>query len=214
MINFRKAGLLILTLVIPALVFVFLKLFATNHYDLPYYHPQFTATGDITLNNGDTVFYKVPEITLKKTDGNSFVAKLGDGKMTVVNFLPQACDDSCKIVLGQVDRISALTESIPNLQLLTLAENWNGKNASYPVLMDSKNWLVLTGSTEEVAEVCKRVLKMETKVPKAKTNSLESKLVLIDTKGQIRGYYNLSDLEETDRLMGEIKILDYEKKSN
>jgi protein SCO1/2 len=41
---------------------------------------------------------------------------------------------------------------------------------------------------------------------------LETKLVLIDADGHIRGYYNASDLEETNRLMAEIKILDYEKK--
>lgn len=214
MINFRKAGLLILTLVIPALVFVFLKLFATNHYDLPYYHPQVTPAGEIVKSNGDTAFYQVPEITLKTTDGKPFVAQFKNGRMTVVNFLPQECDDSCKIVLGQIERIAALKETIPNLQVVTLAENWDSKRPIYPSLMDSNSWLILMGSTAEVREICKRVLKMETKVPKAKTNSLESKLVLVDTKGQIRGYYNLSDLEETDRLMGEIKILDYEKKSN
>ena len=214
MINFRKAGLLILTLVIPALVFVFLKLFATNHYDLPYYHPQVTSTGEIVKSDGDTVFYQLPEITLKNTNGKPFVEQFKNGKITVVNFLPQECDDSCKIVLGQIERVSALTETIPNLQLITLSENWDGKKANYPSLMDSNSWLVLTGPKAEIEGICKRVLKMETKVPKAKTNSLESKLVLVDTKGQIRGYYNLSDLEETDRLMGEIKILDYEKKSN
>ena len=214
MINFRKAGLLILTLVIPALVFVLLKLFATNHYDLPYYHPQLTVSGEVEKNNGDTIFYKVPYFTLKKTDGQPYTEKFGNGNMIVANYLPQVSDDNCKMILGQVERISALTGTIPNLKLITLTKDWKGKKTDYPASFDSENWQVLIGSADEVDSIVKDVLKLETKVPKAKTNSLESKLVLVDIKGHVRGYYNLSDLEETDRLMGEIKILNYEKKSN
>lgn len=211
MINFRKAGLLILTLVIPALVFVFLKLFATNHYDLPYYHPQQSGSGQIEMKGRDTVFYQVPDIRLKKTDGQPFTEKFGNGKLVVVASLPVHCKDSCKIVLGQIARIFALRENIPNLSLLTIAENWQGKSSDFPDEMDSTGWNVLTGSTGEVNHVLNQVLKMGTSVPKAKSNLMDSKVVLIDTKGKVRGYYNFSDPEETDRLMGEIKILDYEK---
>ncbi len=49
MINFRKAGLLIVTLVIPALVFTFLKFFATNHYDLQHYFPITDTSGKIVV---------------------------------------------------------------------------------------------------------------------------------------------------------------------
>ena len=214
MINFRKAGLLILTLVIPALVFVFLKLFATNHYDLPHYHPQLSAAGTVQISGGDTVFYKVPDIILMDAGGKPYVEKFGDGRLIVAGFLPPSCDDSCRIVLAQVERVFALTESIPNLRFLTLSEEWKGNKDDYPSSLNTAGWRVLTGSDKEIQRTLFQVLKMDTKVPKAKTNSLESKLVLIDDKGHIRGYYNLSDLEETDRLMGEIKILDYEKKSN
>jgi len=211
MINFRKAGLLIVTLVIPALVFVFLKLFATNHYDLPRYHPQLDSSGRVMVNYEDTLFYMVPGIHLKNVSGNPVTENFGKGKISVVGYLPENCDETCKIVLDQVARVFALKENIPNLTLFTIAEKWASKNSGYPDGFNSDNWPVITGSREEVNHALE-LLKFETNVPKAKTNSIESKLVLIDVNGHIRGYYNLADVEETDRLMAEIKILDYEKK--
>ncbi|GLU55003.1 SCO family protein [Dyadobacter frigoris] len=214
MINFRKAGLLIVTLVIPALVFTFLKFFATNHYDLQYYFPITDSAGKIVVNKGDTLFYKVPVIHLKTTSGQVVSEEFGKGQVTVVGYLPEHCLNTCEIVLGQVERVFALRETIPYLNLITLADKWTGIKESYPQELNTKGWKVLTGSEEEVKRIWDSELKLLTEIPGSKTNSLETKLVLIDAEGHIRGYYNASDSEETNRLMAEIKILDYEKKEN
>jgi protein SCO1/2 len=212
MINFRKAGLLIVTLVIPALVFVFLKYFGTNHYDLPHFFPVKDNTGKIVVKQGDTLFYKVPVIRLNNTDGKSIALTPGRGKITVVGYLPEHCLNTCQVVLGQMQRVFDMKEHIANLQLLTLADKWNGVEDIYPESLNTKGWEVLTGSEGQVKRVWNDALKLLTEVPESKTNALETKLVLIDEDGHIRGYYNASDVEETNRLMAEIKILDYEKK--
>jgi protein SCO1/2 len=212
MINFRKAGLLIVTLVIPALVFIFLKFFATNHYDLPHYFPIVDAKGKVMIKDGDTLFYKVPVVHLNHIDGKPATTEFGRGEITVAGYLPEHCLNTCQIVLGQLERILALDENIPNLNLVTVAEKWTGSKDIYPQSLNTKGWEVLTGSEQEVKNTWDSVLRLLTEVPASKTNSLETKLVLIDTDGHIRGYYNASDPEETNRLMAEIKILDYEKK--
>ena len=214
MINFRKAGLLIVTLVIPALVFTFLKFFATNHYDLRHYFPVTDPSGKIVISAGDTAFYKVPVINLRDTIGRAVSEELDKGQVTVVGYLPEHCLDRCEIVLGQVERVFALRETIPYLNLISLADNWSGKKKNYPQQLGTKGWKVLTGSEQEIKHTWDSELKLLTEVPGSKTNSLETKLVLIDADGHIRGYYNASDSEETNRLMAEIKILDYEKKEN
>lgn len=214
MINFRKAGLLIITLVIPALVFTFLKFFATNHYDLQHYFPITDTSGKIVINNGDTAFYKVPVIHLKNTSGEAVSEEFGKGQVTVVGYLPEHCLNTCEIVFGQVERVFALIETIPYLNVVTLADKWTGTKENYPQALNTKGWKVLTGSEEEVKIAWNSELKLLTEIPHSKTNSLETKLVLIDAEGHIRGYYNASDSEETNRLMAEIKILDYEKKEN
>ncbi|WP_159469213.1 hypothetical protein [Dyadobacter sp. 3J3] len=214
MINFRKAGLLIVTLVIPALVFTFLKFFATNHYDLQHYFPVTDSSGKVEVNNGDTLFYKVPVIHLKNTSGQLVSEEFGNGKVTVVGYLPENCLNTCEIVLAQVERVFALKETIPYLNVVTLSDKWAGKKDTYPEEINTKGWKVLTGSDDELKKVWDSELRLLTEIPGSKTNSLETKLVLIDAEGYIRGYYNASDSEETNRLMAEIKILDYEKKEN
>ncbi|WP_234648187.1 hypothetical protein [Dyadobacter sp. CY356] len=214
MINFRKAGLLIVTLVIPALVFTFLKFFATNHYDLQHYFPVKDLSGKVIVIDGDTAFYKVPVISLKDTNGRAISEEFGKGQVTVVGYLPEHCMDRCEIVFGQVERVFALRETIPYLNLITLADKWTGKKQNYPQELGTNGWKVLTGSEEEIKDTWDSKLKLLTEIPGSKTNSLETKLVLIDAEGHIRGYYNASDSEETNRLMAEIKILDYEKKEN
>lgn len=214
MINFRKAGLLIGTLVIPALIFVFLKMFGTNHYDLPYYHPEVNTDGSIVVNGGDTLFYTVPAIALKKPDSSTGNVVFGQGKITIAGYLPEICDDSCKVVVNQLERLSALRENIHNLKFLTICQKWTAGNTDYPQGINTEGWDVVTGSEAEIDSVLQKVLKLPTKLPGSKTNSFESRLVLIDANGHVRGYYHVTDTEETDRLMAEVKILDYEKKTN
>ena len=74
-----KAGILIAALVVPALIFLYLKGFGENHYELPYLIPRIdSATGNVMMRKNpnpkwnqpkmDTVFHTVPVWTL--TDEN------------------------------------------------------------------------------------------------------------------------------------------------
>jgi len=198
--NFPKAGLLILTLVTPALIFVFLKFFGTNHYVLPYYNPQSNRNGQIVVENGDTLFSKNSEIKLKSAKTSI------EDKLTVVNYLPEICEDSCLLMLAQLERINNLTTDIPDLAILTLTES--GKQSSgYSDELGKGKWKVLPASNDEARNVLEKQLGLQ-------TASFDNKLVLIDKQGYTRGFYNGADSEDADRLMAEIKILQYEYKNS
>ncbi|WP_221389889.1 hypothetical protein [Dyadobacter sp. NIV53] len=111
--KYFKAGLLIFTLVIPALVFTFLRFFATNHYNIPFYYPLRDVNGHIMLSNKDTLFYSVQELNVKMPDGTDFPAHPFAGKLTVIHYQPEkVCDDSCQLVLSNLERIYGLREKI------------------------------------------------------------------------------------------------------
>lgn len=200
----RKAGLLIVTLVIPALIFTFLQFFADNHYDLPYYHPLVAPNGSVVDERGDTVYHQFSKLTLKQDSTRDTISEKLIGQVTVVSYLPAECRDTCKLVLSQLERIERLRKEIPELTILTLAENGAEKSAD-------DGWKVLYAERESIKR-CLKELRFQTVIPKSKTSGLKSKLVLLDKKGFIRGYYDGSDATEIDRLMAEIKILDYEEK--
>lgn len=208
-----KAGLLIVTLVIPALVFTFLQFFGTNHYTVPFYHPEIDLSGKAIVANGDTVFYKVAVPKLKTVDSKAFPEEYFEGGLTVVSYLPQACTDSCRIGLSQLERIYGLRDKIPNLRLLTLAEIWPVDDNRLPEGLGREDWKIGMFSELDRNSVLTGGFMYDTKVPKAKTNLPERKLILVDSERHIRGYYIGTDSEEIDRLMAEIKILDYERKN-
>ena len=199
--NFPKAGLLILTLVTPALIFVFLKFFGTNHYVLPYFNPQTNSNGQVIVENGDTLFRKVSGIKLKSSETNL------TGKIAVIHYLPETCKDSCLLMLAQLQRINNLATNIPDLYVITLADSTNRANPEYPDELGKYNCKVLLTNHEELGNVVKDNLGIQ-------RDDLKNKLVLVDKEGYTRGYYNGADAEDADRLMAEIKILQYEYKNS
>ena len=202
--KYSKAGLLIVTLVIPALIFTFLRFFATNHYNIPHYFPLTDTKGDVRMNGKDTLFYKVESLKVQ----NPF-----KGKLTVVHYQPEICEDSCEIVLANLERIYDLRTGIKSINLVTVCDSITNVSNIKSSSIHREGWSVLKLSPENLKNVLFEELKFQTEIPKAKTNSVKSKLVLIDEEEHIRGYYNGFDKEEIDRLMAEIKILDFEKES-
>jgi protein SCO1 len=55
-----KAGLLTVTLALPAFIVIFLNLFGNNHFKLPYMVPKTDEQGNVMLTGKDTIFYQVP----------------------------------------------------------------------------------------------------------------------------------------------------------
>jgi protein SCO1/2 len=192
--NFSKAGLLIVTLVIPALIFAYLNFFAKNHYILPYFFPSKDAKGNVIVQNGDTLYRKAASICPELNDFEF------EGKLTVVNTLPASCDSQCVAVLAQLNRIAALEKGIPQLGILSIAEKSPYSAGQFREMMGKDFWQI----------------RVQAKIPvcfedeENKTIAVNSRLVLIDNEGFVRGFYDGSNEVETDRLMAEIKILEYE----
>lgn len=198
--NYPKAGLLIVTLVIPALIFVLLKLFATNHYILPYFVPERDAQGAIRLQNGDTLFHEV-SATCGAFDSTRFI-----GATTVIHYLPAECDDSCKLAISEIERIAGLKSEISDVQILTVVTD--GVDPSKALPAGKPGWKMVRGTVQEIDSCYLKELGMD-----LDTAGSYPGLVLVDEASHVRGYYKSGKREETDRLMAEIKILDYEKKN-
>lgn len=194
--KFPKAGLLIITLVIPALIFALLKLFGTNHYDLPYFVAEKDGNGSIIMQNGDTLFHQV------SADCGVFGGVNLDGRLTVVSRMPSNCGEPCERATDELERIAALKAAIPELQVLLVATD----------AVRQGDWQSVKADSVVVADCFEKEL---TDIAKGSNivNGRAGQIVLIDRNKHVRGFYKAGDGEETGRLMAEIKILDYEKKN-
>lgn len=193
--KYIKAGLLIVTLVIPALIFTFLRFFATNHYNVPFFHPEVNDGGVVKIIQKDTVYYKIPDaiqISLK-------------GKLSVISYESETCNETCQIMRDNLNRIYGLREGIPGLQIVSLT----GQVSKHPSRERKQGWY----SFDMDRMVSDSLFKWNEVTWFKKTGLAENRWMLIDRSGYIRGYYDGADTEETNRLMAEIKILSFEEKS-
>ncbi|GAB3169907.1 SCO family protein [Telluribacter humicola] len=214
--KYRKAGLLIILLAVPAFIFVFLKLFGINHYDLPTFHPvRDPTTGEVALNGSDTVYYTINGLKLSDVrTGEAFTEANLRGKFSVVHLLPAECGDTCQKALAQLSRVHDLTQTIPQLQVISIKETGNATPELDSLLKQNganpNSWIVVSGNPEEVSKAAGEVLRLNVNIPEGmQTISLSNRLILIDGNRYIRGYYDAREIDEVDRLMAEIKVLEY-----
>jgi protein SCO1 len=215
----RKAGLLIVLLVVPAFIFIFLKLFGTNHFELPTYHPVLDAvSGKALLMDGDTVYYAVAGLSLSTlSDGLNQTEQVLTNKFSVVGYLPATCTDTCQRMVTQLKRIQELHETIAQVQILTLQPkpaDTGGSPASNPddLPTTTDSWKVLTGTQQQINDAMHRVFRLDAEVTMGRQTILPDKrLILVDGQRRIRGYYHALDPEDINRLMAEIKVLEYSK---
>lgn len=228
--NFKKAGILTLMLVIPVLFFLWIRFGGVNHYTLPRYFPlRDSTTNQIQIiNNGperswwepeqDTVFHTIPDFHLLNQDSVEVNRDLIKGKIVVADFFFSRCPTICPKMSSQLNRIQDVFLNYP--EVLLVSHSIDPVHDTPSVLRayakryeaEANKWVFLTGDKSQIYQLAIKGYKLAVQDDNAKTGSDEtfthdSKLVLVDKDGVIRGYYDAEDKEEIDRLILEIRVL-------
>ncbi len=231
--RFAKAGILIMTLVVPALIFLFLKFFGQNHYNLPRYIPAIdSATGKVLMKKiidrkydqpeYDTVFHTIPSFSFIDQNNKTFTNEKVKGKIFVANFIFTRCGLICPKVTGQLARIQDAFLDKNDVILLshTVDPQYDTpiilkKYAKEKEAIEGK-WYFLTGSKKDLYQMALKgyfvPISDASVYDKAIKNPDEAfihseKMILVDKEGTIRGFYDGTDVKDVDRLMVEIKVL-------
>ena len=218
--KYFKPGILVLVLVVPALLFLFLKFFGQNHYNVRTYFPvsvdSVKVTGSVRL---DTVFHEIPPFKFTSQDGEPVTNETFKDDIYVVDFIFTKCPNVCPKMTSQMTRVQDAFEN--NDEVKILSHTVDPKNDSAEVLNDyaaeyrakKGKWYFVTGAKKELYDIARNgyyVTAVEG--DGGKTDFIHTeKFVLVDQNRHIRGYYNSLDPEEIDRLIVEIKVLLYEK---
>ncbi|GAB3895881.1 hypothetical protein GCM10028803_12860 [Larkinella knui] len=217
-----KAGILLLLLVVPAFVFIFLKLFGQNQFTLQTFFPVIDAkTGKIETRPAaksgwsgetrDTVFYTIPQITGALPDKKPFSTAALKGNVYVASFFGLNCDTTCARVAGQLNRVQDIFTQNPNVTLVSFVDTDSAARQvvkSFEVQPD--RWLIAKPDTLEttfIGEQYYRIKQRPMTGRKHETFTLYEGLVLVDHEGHIRGFYNGTDKTDVDRLVLEIRVL-------
>jgi protein SCO1/2 len=171
------------------------------------------------------VLYQVPEFSLTNEFGKKFGTEQLNGKFYIANFMFTSCPSTCPALMEKMDKVQKRIRGLgTKAQIVTFTVD--PENDTPEVLYKfarKKNtnpfvWNFLTGTKSDL----QKIVVDGFKVPMGNKESVQKKLedqtitlldiahtekvVLVDTKGQIRGYYS-TDKISIDKLMIDLGLL-------
>ncbi|TAF67091.1 MAG: SCO family protein [Cytophagales bacterium] len=198
----------------PIFVYGFLHFFGKNEYKLPIYYPQ-------GVKEGDTIYHQIPSFELKDQYNRSFNGKQLAGKIVIADFFFTSCGNPnfCPKMSEGLRRIQNTFEKNTDITLLSFTVDPQRDtpevllNYAQRYQAQKDKWFFLTGNKKDIYHLAEKgfyIVAGEEKDTVTPDFIHSSKLILVDKKGRIRGYYDGTQPEEIERLLVEIKILEKE----
>ncbi|HEX4448724.1 MAG TPA: SCO family protein [Polyangiaceae bacterium] len=182
-----------------------------------------TAFGYYTREHGPApalkVYGHVPTFQLQDQKGAPFNDGALTGHVSVVDFIFTRCASSCPELTAQMAQLQGrLASAGSNAKLVSFSVD--PENDTPPVLAeyashagaDPARWSFVTGPVDSMKAAVVTGFKMAMeKLPKG-TNDYDVThgdwFVLIDPRGDIRGYYTVDEPKDLDRLMHDVQRLE------
>lgn len=177
------------------------------------YHKQLPLFATIVPTTGDP--YNTP---LADQDGRTVLLPGFRGKILVAHFFFSRCPASCPKMMQHMRLLQQTFGEDPRLELLSLTVD-PGYDTP-PVLanyarkygVDSTSWLLLTGDKKQLYRIARTDLHVTASDGDGGPEDFihSDQMVLVDPKGNIRGYYTGTADREVNKLINDIKILQHE----
>lgn len=187
--KFVKITLLFTALLLPALVFVFLKMFGENKFDIPVFnHTEMSS--EIECDNIVTPHVVGELIIDDKSIHSNRTANIYHIFDSVVN------QEEMRGLMKVKDRLENEQVAISSIGKLDSSLTLMGLSKKYQIGGVWQMHLIKENNLDNFVN-CELMI------------TGEHSMVLTDKEGRIRGYYQGMDKDETDRLILESKILLY-----
>jgi protein SCO1/2 len=196
-----KLFLLLVTLAVPVIIFLFLKGFGENHYSVPIFYQQGLSrdTADCDFNHEE---HKVDISAFKTNNFDDQKNGVFDQKLTVIDIDIQPSNRFGKAgySLNRVADHFNRESSVQFMMIRTVPDLNKEKQ-----LPTDTRFMYIYGNDEEISAFarCELILLDFPGAIDYKTR----RFVLVDYGGRIRGYYPVSDFDEIDRMILEMQII-------
>ncbi|WP_338768839.1 SCO family protein [Bernardetia sp. ABR2-2B] len=223
--NYKNLAVLLTILVLPALFIFFLMTGETKHkvlpimysLRLPEFDPTFIKASGCEPNFVDSTHRTIP-FSLTNQLGETISQEDLRGNIYVANFILTRCTQNiCPKMASEMIRVQEAFKDDKNVKIISYSIDPTYdtpkvlKEYAEKYGADNSKWHFLTGTEEEIFQQakCSYFLPAEKKDTYVNIDHSE-RFVLVDKKGQIRGYYKGTDLNDVDRLIHEIQVLQLE----
>lgn len=177
--------------------------------------------GEKKVNNGDTVYHRIGEFSLTDQEGQTITNAAIAGKIVVANFFFATCQSICPEMSSNLTTVQSAFKNDDSL--LILSHSVNPEHDTVEVLKsyasvynaDPKMWHLLTGNKKVIYDLAKTsYLVNAVEDDGTPEGFLHSELLLlVDTKGRIRGTYDGTDKAQVQKLIADIRLLKTESKA-
>ncbi|MEP0711277.1 SCO family protein [Algoriphagus sp.] len=206
---------LVCILLVPILIFLFLKGFGRNTYDIPVYYENGVDSIFAECGNSDSSQHFIPDFSLTNQKGNTVGRDDMEGKITIVDFFFTSCPSICPKMSSEMERVNDMFRNDEKVQIMSISID---PTYDSPEILEkyaqkhnglAGKWDFLTGDVDQIYSLAKCGFMIPTVdglgIPDDFVHS--DKFVLVDELGRIRGYYSGTSREDVDLLMLETKIL-------
>jgi protein SCO1/2 len=208
----KKIGFFTYLIVFTALLFlglaVFYKLQNKPLKRLPIYGQKY-------FNGTDSVFHAIKPFKFINQNGDTISDKTFEDCIYVTDYFFTTCQSICPIMATQMELVAK--EFSGNKKVKFLSHTVNPENDSVNVLYDyakahhanAEQWHFVTGDKKQLYNMARESYLLNAEIGDGGPNDFihTQNFALIDTKKNIRGFYDGTDKKDVQRLIKEIKTL-------
>lgn len=217
--SFKKILVLFIVLALPGICYYLLQEKGENRYhSLPIYGEK-KLSGTYHSRRGkeipDTLYHELEQFEVLDSHNKPFVF-VPDSGIAVFGFFYLGNLPLANAINGSMAKVAERfsKNTLVNLYSITVDPENDDSQAltSYSdgLYSNNKRWVFLTAKDQQtVFNIANEGLLLDAiSDPADKENIIHSSsLALVDSKGRIRGYYNVIQAKELDKLIDEIKLL-------
>jgi protein SCO1/2 len=206
---------LVCILLVPILIFMFLKGFGSNTYDIPVFYEKGIDSPFTECASSDSTQHTIPDFSFTNQVGEKVGRSAMEGKITIVDFFFTSCPSICPKMSSEMERVNDMFRDDDQVQIMSISIDPTYDTPEVLKEYADKHqakagkWDFLTGDVGETYTLakCGFVIPMVDGLGVPDDFVHTDKFMLIDELGRIRGYYSGTSREDVDLLMLETKIL-------
>lgn len=170
--------------------------------------------GERMVENGDTIYHSIPNFEFSNQNGVTINNDSLSNGIYVVDFFYTYCPTICPIVISQMQRLQAEFRNETKVKLVSFALDPKRDNTdklkeySQQLQVDQSKWHFLTGDKELIWDLADDFfisVAEDSEEPGGIAHS--GKIILVDSKGHVRGFAEGTDEDDVNELIVEIKTL-------
>lgn len=213
--RYTKVILLVVILLFPSVLYLILSTGKHNVARLQVYGPREAVAG----KEGDTLYHTLPAFEFVNHYGNKIGSNDVKDKIIVADFFFTTCQTICPKMSTNMSGVQEKVQEMKDVVLLSFTVDPETDTVEtlrdYAQKMGAKEgrWHFLTGDKKQLYDLARNGFFITAMEGDGGPDDFihSEKLVLLDKKGRIRGYYDGTDNKEIKRLTDEIRVLKAEE---